>query len=385
MSNMTYTTEEFDDIRPYRDDEVPLAMKRLTQNELLISTVRKIKWPSCPEILKGFANILISFFLKRKLLGIKTITEFQSKIVGKYFIQWVLSNSSDGLTYSGLENLQKDKPYIFITNHRDISLDPALVSYVLHLNGHRIPYVTFGDNLLINDSISDLIRVNNAVIVKRHLSIREQLKASVHLSKYINYIRNEGNNLWISQREGRAKDGIDKTNPAIIKMLYLSDRKKQIDFSIFAKSCNIVPVAISYEKDPCDRIKGWELYRKSQKGEHKKRKNEDLISLAAGVSRDKGRIHLSFGNPLVENFKNEKEVAEAIDTAIHTLYKLWPENYIAYDRLFETEKYSDQYTETEKQTFLSAYQNLVPEVKTFVLKIYANSICSFESHQNIIT
>ncbi len=124
---MTDTADKFDDIRPYRDSEIPSAMKCLIANELLVSTVRMIKWPSCPKLLEGFANVFVRFFLKRKLLGIKTISEFQIKIVGGYFLQWVLNNSSNGLTYSGIEHLQKDKPYIFMTNHRDIVLDSAFV------------------------------------------------------------------------------------------------------------------------------------------------------------------------------------------------------------------------------------------------------------------
>ncbi len=371
-------TAKFDDIRPYNDKEVPAVMKRLAENQLLISNIRIMKWPSCPDFLKGLADILIRFFLRRKLSGIKTIAEFQSKIVADNILKWVIENTSDGVTFSGLEKLSKDKSYIFMSNHRDIVMDPALMNYVLYLNGFSIPYIAFGDNLLINDAVSDLIRVNNAVIVKRGLARREQIEASIHLSEYLNKLKNEGSNFWISQREGRAKDGIDQTNPAIINMFYLSERKKQSSFSEFARSCNIVPVAISYEIDPCDRLKGWELYRKNKNGVHRKKKNEDLVSMVAGISGDKGRIHLSFGEPLTGNYEDKKDLAIAIDRSIHSLYKLWPRNYIAYDQVFKTVKYSANYTESEKNKFLSAYNNLKPEVRNLVLTIYANPVCSFE-------
>jgi 1-acyl-sn-glycerol-3-phosphate acyltransferase len=376
---MTISTSKFNDIRPYSDNEVPAVMKRLAKNELLVSTVRMMKWPSCPEYLTGFADTLIRFFLKRKLSGIKTVSEFQSKIIADFLLQRIIKNTSDGLTFSGLEKLDKDKSYIFMTNHRDIVLDPALVNYVLYLNGFSIPYIAFGDNLLINDAVTDLIRVNNAVIVKRGLARKEQLEASMLLSEYLNNLRGQGKNFWISQREGRAKDGVDQTNPAIINMFYLSERKKQRSFSEFARSCNIVPVAISYEKDPCDRLKGWELYRKNKNGIHRKKKTEDLISMVAGISGHRSGIHLSFGEPLAGGYKDKNELADAIDRSIHSLYKLWPGNYIAYDRLFKTEKYSGKYTESEKKQFLSAYRNLKDEIRTLVLTIYANPVCSFES------
>ncbi|MGD9160022.1 MAG: hypothetical protein PVG39_16525, partial [Desulfobacteraceae bacterium] len=134
-----------------------------------------------------------------------------------------------------------------------------------------------------------------------------------------------------------------------------------------------------YEKDPCDRLKGWELYRKNKNGIHRKKKTEDLISMVAGISGHKGRIHLSFGEPLAGGYKDKNELADAIDRSIHSLYKLWPGNYIAYDRLFKTEKYSGKYTESEKKQFLSAYRNLKDEIRTLVLTIYANPVCSFES------
>ena len=368
--------DTFEDIRPYRDEELPAVLKRLPNNELLISTGRMIAWPGCPDFLSTPVNFLVRLMLKRKLGKISSIDEFQVKIVGDLLLNWVISHSIDKLSSSGLENLSQDRSYIFISNHRDIVLDSALLNYTLHHAGHKVPYIAFGDNLLINELVSDLIRINKAFIVKRDLSPREQLKALKHLSSYIKYIQSEGNHFWIAQREGRAKDGIDTTNPAIIKMFYLSERKTQPDFSAFVKSRNIVPVAVSYEKDPCDRIKGWELYRKQKIGEHKKRKTEDLISMAAGISGQKGRVHIAFGKPLDNDYQNEKEVAQAVDEAIHHQYRLWPCNFIAHDVISGAETYRNEYNSTEKEQFLSPYDNLIPEVRDVVLQCFSNPVTS---------
>ncbi len=382
---MTDSISRFDDIRPYIDSEVPAVMKRLAENDLLVSSFRIMKWPSCPEPLKGIADWLVRFSLKRKLTRINSVSEFQSRIIAGFLLKRIIERSSDGITYSGIEKLSRDRSYIFMTNHRDIVMDPALVNYALYLNGFSIPYIAFGDNLLLNEAVSDLIRINNGIIVKRGLARKEQLEASMHLSEYLNFLRSEGNNFWISQREGRAKDGIDQTNPAIINMFFLSERKKEGGFAKYIKGCNIVPAAISYEKDPCDRLKAWELYRKNKNGAHIKRKNEDLISMLAGLSGDKGRIHISFGAPLTGDYEDKNALANAIDKVIHSLYRFWPSNYIAYDHLFKTGKYADKYTQTEKEGFLNAYNNLKPEVRNLLFSIYANPVCSYESDKNHLT
>ncbi|MBU2648061.1 1-acyl-sn-glycerol-3-phosphate acyltransferase [bacterium] len=368
--------DSFDDIRPYRDDELPAVMARLAKNELLVSTVRMIVWPGCPPLLSRPVDYIIRTLLKRKLGRIRSVDEFQRKIVGDLLLNWVISHSIDKLSSSGLENLSHDRSYIFISNHRDIVLDSALLNYTLHHAGHKVPYIAFGDNLLINEVVSDLIRVNKAFIVRRDLPPREQLKALKHLSAYIGHIREEGNHFWIAQREGRAKDGIDATNPAIIKMFYLNERKNQTDFSEFVKSYNMVPVAVSYEKDPCDRIKGWELYRRKKTGVHKKKRNEDLIAMAAGISGHKGRVHITFGKPLDKDYANEKEVAQAVDEAIHRQYRLWPCNFIAHDVISGTDTYRNQYNNQDREAFLGKYHNLNPEVRKVVLQCFANPVNS---------
>jgi 1-acyl-sn-glycerol-3-phosphate acyltransferase len=369
--------DAFDDIRPFQDEEVPAVMRRLARNDLLISTVRMILWPSCPRRWQPLADWGVRGLLAWKLGRIRSVTDFQRQIVGKRLMRWVVGRTISELTSSGLDSLGKGRSYIFISNHRDIVLDSALLNYVLYQNGHRVPYIAFGDNLLINELVGDLIRVNRAFIVKRDLPPKEQLKALQHLSAYIGRIRAEGNHFWIAQREGRSKDGNDLTNPAVIKMLYLAERK-QTPFAEFIRTCNIVPVAVSYERDPCDRLKGWEVYRLQKKGVYHKRKNEDLISMAAGIAGHKGRVHLSFGPVLTEAYADEKQVAREIDRRIHEGYRLWPTNYVAADQLLAGNQYAESYTQSEVATFLSRYRHLPPAVRQVIYQTAANPLFNQE-------
>jgi 1-acyl-sn-glycerol-3-phosphate acyltransferase len=241
-------------------------------------------------------------------------------------------------------------------------------------SGLNIAEIAFGDNLLKNDFVSDLIRINRGFIVKRDLPIREQVKELYHLSRYIHQTTGAGNSVWIAQREGRAKDGNDETNPAIMKMLYLAYREKGFSFEDFQKKVKIVPVAISYELDPCDRMKAWELYRRNKRGEHKKRKNEDLVSMFAGLTGYKGRVHFAFAPPLREDFASEKDVAAAIDRDIFRLYRQWPSNYIAYDTVTQTARFRDKYSVKEMVKFVKRFKGLSEPVRSLAYSIYANSV-----------
>lgn len=365
--------DKFRDIRPFKDEELLQVKRRLINNELLISTIRHMIWPRGPKFMKKPADFLIRNALRFKLAGLNTIDEFQKQFIGNYLLKWVLDHTTRGLTCSGLETLERDKPHVFISNHRDIVLDSAFIDYLLSENGFPVPYIAFGDNLLINDVISDLIRINKAFIVRRNLPIKEQLKALKHLSEYINLVLDEGNNIWIAQKEGRAKDGIDQTNPAIIKMFHLSERKK-LSFADYMRSISVVPVAISYEKDPCDRLKARELCLTKRRGNYGKKKKADFVSMAAGISRDKGAVHVTFAKPLSGEFEDEKAVAGIIDKAIHAGYKLWPRNYIAYDELNKTDKYASFYSAADKREFQAVYETLKPEIRQTLLRIYANPV-----------
>lgn len=367
----------FDDIRPYNNDELPGVLRKIIRDKWLIDGIRTTMMPHSSKSLKSFINFYIRMYLRIRFLGIKTTDEFKRKISLGVVIKDLIKNTTSNITYTGLDYLDPDKRYVFISNHRDIVLDPALLVNVLSKNGFKIPYIAFGDNLILKDIVGDLIRINSGFIVKRNLTIREQVKESKRLSAFINSILDSNNSIWVAQREGRAKDGIDTTNPAVIKMVYLAQRK-EMSLSDFIRKLSIVPVSISYEFDPTDELKGWALYRKRTYGNHLKRRFEDLIHITRGMKGFKGNVNLSFSRPLEGEFNSVQEVAEAIDTKIQTGYKLWTTNYIAYDTFKKTDKYSNRYNKAEAQKFLKRYKKLPEYVRNIILESYANPVLSFE-------
>ncbi len=369
----------FDDIRPYTDDEVPGIIARLRRNKWLTSNLRMLAWRDCPHFLTRIVDYFVGVYLRRHLKGISTVSEFQHNIVLSKLMPIVVKNTIEALSTSGMEKLDHNKAYLYITNHRDIVLDSALLNDVLTKDGFPTTQIAFGDNLLINETVSDLIRINKSFIVKRNLPMREQIKATINLSHYIFHALKLGDSVWLAQREGRAKDGDDRTNASILKMLNISQRKGGMKFNEFIRFCNIVPVAISYEYDPCDKLKGWELHRKKKHGSHVKGKTEDLVSMFAGIKGSKGRVHVGFGEPLGGDIKNEKTAAAAIDQSIHTNYRLWPNNYIAYDYINSSEKYKDRYTSAESELFLRRYKHLSEEVRKETLLSYANPVVNNEN------
>jgi hypothetical protein len=381
---VNFTISDFDDIRPYQDEEVREVLRRLGKHPTLPAQLKNAVWPKVPKFLDPLASLIFKIGIKRILSKVKTVEDFQKKIIVPQVLDRIVHKTSKALEFSGmLEELSEEHMndgFLFISNHRDITLDPALLNYILYLNGFKPSEIAFGDNLMMNDVVSDLIRINRSFIVKRGLGIRDQIQASIQLANYIWFSRSKDNSVWIAQREGRAKDGNDQTNVAVLKMINLSQRKLKDGkpFHEFINSLKIVPVSISYEFDPCDRMKAWEMYRKEHRGGHQKGKNEDLASIVAGIKGQKGRIHYHFGKVLNGNFKNEKEVAEAIDISIHTGYKLWPNNYIAYDTVNETLKYADQYTEDQKQDFLARFNRLSPPVRKLAYIQYAYPVKNLE-------
>ncbi len=366
--------EEFDDIRPYTDEELKTVLKRIISNPWLLSGIRKMRFPYCPPFLRPLFRRLIRFDLWRKLRRISTVDEFQRKVIVNQVINYVLKKTSNGITSSGTEHLKRGGAYLYISTHRDIVLDSALINYVLAYRDLDIAEIAFGDNLLQNEFVSDLIRVNKSFIVYRNLPIREKAEAARHLSRYIRYTIGMGNSVWIAQAEGRAKDGNDTTNPSILKMLYLAERESGVAFPEFTHTYNIVPIAVSYEFDPCDVMKARELYKRRKDGYYSKRSSEDLISMYTGLKGGKGRIHVAFDTPIRESYRNPKELAEAVDRRIYGLYRLWPSNFIAYDTLAGHPVYGDWYSQAEREVFLRRFKNENPQVRELALQTYAGPV-----------
>jgi len=371
-------SDEFMDIRPFNEKEFPEVLDRLARNDYLITLLRTLRWPNLAPFLEKPANFLTGRFIRHRLRHIETIDQFQREIIIGQLIAWVIEKTTSGISASGLEHLEKDKSYIFISNHRDIVLDVCFLNHFLAQAGFGITQIAIGDNLLINNFISDLMRANKSFIVKRNLSPRDQVKASIQLSKYIHKTLDEGESIWIAQREGRAKNGQDLTNPAVIKMLYLAKRKSIRDFNAFVRKCNIVPVALSYELDPCDTIKGWELHHVQTRGYHEKRKYEDLLSIVAGIKGKKGRVHIAFGEPLSGTYENDREVAVEIDRWMKTHYRIWPSNYIAYDVIHGGNKYREAYTDEERKQFLARFRHQIEPVRRIILDVYARAVENLE-------
>ena len=371
--------DKFFDIRPYRDEEISAKMKNISGHPWLVDFMKIFKFKNVPKIFTPFLDPLIRISLKNILGKVKTVEQFQKEVVVKHILNKIIAKTVTSLTCTGLENVDPNKAYLYISNHRDIVLDSAFLNLMLEENGYIVSEIAFGDNLLINDFITDIIRINRAFIVKRKLPPKELLRASLILSEYINTTLSGGRSIWIAQREGRAKDGNDRTNPALIKMVNFYNRSLKLPFTELTKTYKIVPVSISYEYDPCDRLKAWELYRRTKHENFKKRKNDDLMNMSISMTGKKGRVRVNIGKPIEGNYETESDLSAEIDRNIHKTYTLWPTNYAAYDLYHKTDKYAGKYTEKEMSDFKSRYENIPEQVREILFKTYAMPVINQES------
>lgn len=325
-------TTEFDDIRPYNDDEVPAVLKRVLADPEMHATIAAWVAPRLNRRAPWLIRPLVRIGLLWQFRGIRTVSDFQPRLRG--YLQRILDRSVTDLTVSGLDSLDPDRAYLFVSNHRDIVMDPAMVNWALYHGGFQTVRIAIGDNLLSKPFVSDLMRLNKSFIVKRSVKgMKEKYKAAQRLSRYIHHCINVDNaNIWIAQREGRAKDGYDKTNPAVIGMFSLS-KPKERGLTDYVKELNIVPVTISYEVDPLDLHKARELYAQEHKGGYRKRAHEDMQSIARGMTGWKGRVHLAFGEVLSGDFATDDDVAAAIDEQVHRLYRVYETNEWAHGEL----------------------------------------------------
>jgi 1-acyl-sn-glycerol-3-phosphate acyltransferase len=357
----------FDDIRPYNDDEVVDILHKLINEKELQSIIANYVMPRTYRLLPWLCRNLVKLSFSIKVKKFICVASLQKEVV-KY-LNRLIRNSTNGFSYSGLELFDSSKPTLFISNHRDIALDPALVNFALHQAGSTTAEIAIGDNLLTKPWLSDLMRLNKSFIVKRgEKSKRAMLNASKNLSAYIHYTLNQKKqHLWIAQREGRAKDGLDKTNSAVISMLMLNREKRQA-VADYLKELNIVPVAISYEFDPCDRDKSIELAAIENDGKYQKSEHEDIDSIAKGLIGYKGKIHVEFGCPLTGEFSDSKAIAEEIDRQIISNYRVTENNQAAFDYLTENKKSlafeslnkrMEGLKENEKKHFINMYANPV--------------------------
>ncbi len=324
--------DDFEAIRPYADAEVPAVMARLFADREFLDILAHFRFPRLAGPMGWALKPLIAQRLRREFARIDSVDTLQARI--EMYLDRTIERATDGITYSGLDKLQPGKAYLFLANHRDIVMDPAFVNYALYQAKMRTPRIAIGDNLLQRPFVSDLMRLNKSFIVRRSITgRREKLAAYQVLSAYINHsIRNDGESIWIAQAEGRAKDGDDRTDSAILKMLHMS--RKEEPFAEALAALRPTPVSISYEYDPCDQAKARELYIRATTGTYVKVPGEDDTSIALGITGYKGRVHVSFGTPITEVPDDAKQLATEIDQQILCDYRLFPVNYLAY-RIWE--------------------------------------------------
>jgi len=374
--------QEFDDIRPYYDREVPEVIARLTADRELADTLLSMKYPRVAPLLGWALRPLIRRAMGRAFSAVKSIQDLQD-LIGVH-MRRMLAESNTGFTVSGLDKLDPQSSYLFISNHRDIAMDPAFVNLALYENRMNTVRIAIGDNLLTKPFSSDLMRLNKSFIVKRSATgRREKLQALTTLSKYISFsLHDEHSSIWIAQREGRAKDGVDRTEPALIKMLTLA-KPRELSFAEAITGLNIIPVAISYELDPCDIDKGRELHAKKSTGSYKKGEHEDLRSIYKGIVGYKANVHVAFGEPLAPGQETAEDVAEAIDRQILGNYRLQTTNLAAWRLRRGSDPVVDRWCKdlnvdwpAEEQRLKERLAAEPPEVRDIVLTMYANPVAS---------
>lgn len=351
--------EEFADICPFNDSEFHANMATLVKEPLFKHAVTY----ALPDI--DYDNFI------NQLLSINTKDDFQ-KVIMKPFLEMLVQKTTDGLTWNGVSNFEKDKYYTCISNHRDIVLDASFLNLCLLYTDVPTTEIAIGNNLLIFDWISVLVRLNKSFIVKRDLTNRQFLEAAQQLSNYIHFAINEKHqSVWIAQRQGRAKDSNDRTQESLIKMLAIGGKEKSIIERL--KEINLMPVSISYEYDPNDYLKATEFLMKKKDPDFKKSQRDDLFSMETGLLKYKGRVHFEFTkciNPLLDELPDDLERAEAtsvianiIDKQIHLAYHLYPCNYIAYDMLYKKAEFTHKYMEEDKAHYMQYVENQLSKVE----------------------
>lgn len=382
--------QNFDDIRPFHDEEVPVVLERLL-NE-----------PSFESVASKAIPFIKYDELKKSLLNVKSKSEFQHSIMLK-ILDYIELTTTKGVKTEGLDQLDPAQEYLFISNHRDIVLDSALLSAELAKAGRKTCEIAIGDNLLIFPWIVDLVRLNKNFIVRRGVGVRQMLAASRQLSSYIHYARTEKHeSIWIAQREGRAKDSNDRTQEALIKMLNLGGESESIIENI--KALNISPLSITYEYDPCDYLKAKEFQLKRDNDDYKKPESEDLLNMQTGIMGQKGHVFFHAApsinaelDTLPDNLDKAdtiSAIASIIDDAIHRHYHIFPHNYVALDYVNKARSYEViRYTEDERNAFSAYVDGQISKIdipgkdekylRDRIMEMYANPLKNYLAARNV--
>ena len=372
---------EFESISPYTDAEAAEALSKLAE------------YPVVTQVSQHFFPEESPDYLKNILKRVNTIDEFQTLVMQKV-VRWVIDHTAHNFSYDGIANIPADKKFLALSNHRDIILDPAITQLILKTNGFPMTEIAVGDNLITSKAIEYMIRSNRMIKVVRGISARELYLSSQLLSKYIRLNVTEGrSSIWLAQRQGRTKNGYDITEQGLLKMLDMSGTK---DFQQNFEELNILPMSISYEIEPCDILKARELVI-SRKHKYVKQEGEDLNSILVGIMQQKGNIHLSIGSTLTSDEiseaakcdKNDRYqlIRHAVDVRVIDGYKLWKNNYLAYDIANHTFKYADKYSQEDVEKFVAYMEHQLDTVEKEInredlrrifLDIYANPVVTKE-------
>ncbi|MCD6557340.1 MAG: 1-acyl-sn-glycerol-3-phosphate acyltransferase [Bacteroidales bacterium] len=373
-------TDFYDEFRPYNEKEALEAVKRISANKRFKQLIHYF-FPDLNDA--GYIQLMNS---------VQSINDFQMKIMHQ-ITDKVIENTITELSVSGLKNIEKDKHYVFISNHRDIVLDATLFEYILADNGFRTTEITFGNNLMEDPLVFDIGKTNKMFKVYRKGTPKELLKKTLQLSEYIRYtVFNKKESVWIAQRGGRTKNGDDKTHSGILKMLNASGTGS---FEENIRELMIVPLSVSYEFEPNDHLKVKELLHNGNT-KYVKSEGEDIKSIIDGTCSNKGNVHIAIGKPInsklpvletVSRTNNKvKKLGEIIDSEIYRNYYLFPNNYIAYDLLNHSVKFQDFYSEGKKEIFLkykeeqlNKINNHSKDAEILFLNIYANPVINIQN------
>ncbi len=381
-TDMENIPSEYDEIRPFSDEELPKVYEELIAD-------------------KHFRNAMESIFpfpfeeIAEKMRHCNTVKEFQEAFC--YVILYDIAHKhSSGLTIHVPEEFDRKKCYTYISNHRDIVLDSGFLSILLVEEGMDTVEIAIGDNLLIYPWIRNIVRINKSFIVQRSLNMRQMLESSIRLSKYMHHVINEkGQSIWIAQRQGRAKDADDRTQESVLKMCAMGGEGDPIERLI---SLNIAPVSISYEFDPCDYLKAKEMQQLRDDPNFKKSERDDLKNMETGLFGYKGRVHFEITpciNDQLQALKTEginktevfARVGEITERSIHLNYKFYPCNYVAHDMLMNEQRFTSHYSQEDYVKFASYLDSRlskidlpnrdIPFLRQRILEMYANPLTNY--------
>ena len=370
---------DISDIEPYKDQDVPQVINRLLRDDEFIKAVGQLKFKAWYSFFRPFLKPRIHAFLRQQASEIHSVRDFQELVAPQ--LAKVLSSTTETFTVSGLEQLDPKQSYLFLSNHRDIVMDPAFVNWALYNGGFDTVRIAIGDNLVKKPFVGDLMRINKSFIVRRSVSgPREILQTYSALSAYIRQSIEENHSIWIAHREGRAKDGIDRTDPAILKMLAMVGKSRAESFQTAVSAIRPVPVSISYEFDPCAPLKARELSITERDGAYIKRPDEDVQSIAMGIMGWKGRVHLHFGEPITEIPETPQALASIIDHQIILGQRVFDTGRLA-DALLNQSALPDDLLPDVQDRFQSLISGTPEKYRGKLLEIYANPLRQFILHQ----